>query len=103
MAAAPVALLFSRGRDSGGRIERLVSAGRALRPVLGTLATPLVRRGLHEKLGFRCLDDYARRGRRVAPVWECAEAIVAEALGSIPPVLVTHAAAANEIPHGTAS
>ena len=60
--AAPplVALLFLRGRDADGRIQRLVTGRRTLRPALGTLALPLVKRRLYEQLGFRCLGDYGR-------------------------------------------
>ncbi len=83
-APPPVALLFLRGRDADGRIQRLVTARRALRPALGALALPLVKRRLYETLGFRCLGDYARE-RLGVPAQAVREwARVGEALAGLP-------------------
>ena len=83
-ALSPVALLFLRGRDADGRIQHHVVARRALRPALGTLALPLVRRRLYEKLGFRSLGDYARERLGVTAQVVHEWARVTEALASLP-------------------
>lgn len=83
-ALSPVALLFLRGRDADGRIQHHVVARRALRPVLGTLALPLVRRRLYEKLGFRSLADYARERLGVTAQVVHEWARVTQALASLP-------------------
>jgi hypothetical protein len=49
--------MFLRGRDADGRVRMLVGERRALRPLLGLLASRLLKRRGYERLGFRSLGD----------------------------------------------
>ena len=67
-----------RGADADAGVRRLVAARAGGRPRLAVLAREFLRRGAHERLGFRSLGDFARErlgvGARVfrewARVWE---------------------------------
>jgi hypothetical protein len=61
------------GRDADERLRELAAVRHAARPVLGRLARRLVEERLHERLGYRCLGDYAREhlgvGARAVREW----------------------------------
>lgn len=83
-APSPACLVFLRGKDADGRIQRLVAERRRLRPVLGGLALPLVARSRYEPLGFRSLGDWARERLGVTAHVVREWARVAEALAVLP-------------------